>query len=265
LQAYRVNHPPNWRLELPPLDAHFVGLHMSFPCEMESRWRGLTERRRWVPGEVMIMSANQESTWDWTGGLDELHVLLDPRALAEAASEVSDLPVHLIDGCGILDPVISEIAFQIATELANPDVSSPLFDQSAATALITRLLQDYSTLRNPQRLQRIDISPHKLRAALEYIDTHLDDDVKLGDIAAAAGMSPYHFARGFRKAVGRPPHRYILALRVDRARDLLRNTSDEIATVARKAGFSTQSHFTSVFRNQYGVTPSRYRQLVVGS
>jgi AraC family transcriptional regulator len=261
LQVLRVHHPPKWRLELPPLDSHYIGVHMSGPCRMASRWQGPTQHRRWIPGEVMIMSAQQESTWEWNGNLDELQMLLDPQALAQAAAEVTDQPVHLADGLGILDPIISEIAFRTTVELGDPNSSSSLFGDCAATALITRLLQNYSTLRHPERLQRLDISPHRLRTALEYIDTHLDEDLKLEDIAAVVKMSPYHFARGFRKAMGRPPHQHLLTLRMDRARDLLRNTSEEISTIAARVGFSSQSHFSYVFRNQSGMTPTHYRQL----
>jgi AraC family transcriptional regulator len=260
LHVCRFLHPVIWRVDLPPINMHYIGMHVSGRCDMTSHWRGVTMRRRWIPGEIMIMSANQPSTWEWKGAFDELHVYLEPAALEAAAAEVSDRPVQLLDGVGIIDPVISVLASQATAELSSPDSPAPLFAECATTTLITRLLERYSTLRNKDTLHRLDISPHRLRAALEYIDTHLEHDLKLEDIAAAANMSPFHFARGFRKAMGRPPHRYVLALRIDRARTLLRRTSDEVAVVARRVGFSSQSHFGVVFKKQCGLTPNQYRQ-----
>jgi AraC family transcriptional regulator len=260
LHVCRFLHPATWRVDLPPISMHYVGMHVSGVCEMTSRWRGVTMRRHWTPGEIVIISANQPSTWAWKGAYDEQHLYLEPAALEAAAAAVSDRPVQLLDGVGIIDPVIALVATQAAAELSSAGPAAPLFGEGATTALITRLLERHSTLRNKDTLYRLDISPHRLRAALEYIDAHLEHDLKLEDIAAAANMSPFHFARGFRKAMGRPPHRYALALRMDRARTLLRRTSDEVAVVARRVGFLSSSHFGVVFKKQCGITPNQYRQ-----
>jgi len=255
----RILHPPRWRVELPPLNAHYIGLHMSGPCEMVGRLQGLTRRQRWTPGEVMIMSAGQSSTWEWNNALDELQLYLDPQMFTSAAAEISDRPVELLDGLGIIDPVISTIALQVSADLIVTNPTAPLLNECAAASLITRLLTQYSTLRDRNAVQRLDISKPRLRTALEYIDIHLDEDLKLGDIACAAGMSPFHFARGFRKVMGQPPHRYLLMRRVDRARNLLTRTTDDIMTIARQVGFASQSHFSAVFKRHCGMTPSQYR------
>jgi AraC family transcriptional regulator len=79
-------------------------------------------------------------------------------------------------------------------------------------------------------------------------------------MAAVARLSSYHFARQFRAATGLPPHQFVLARRVDRARQLLQGGDDSpLAQVAARAGFSDQSQFTRHFKRLVGVTPGRFR------
>jgi AraC family transcriptional regulator len=264
LQAYRFRNPPRWRLELPALDSHFIVAHLSNPCEMSSRWCGIVRRHRSVPGNIMIMSTQHESAWDWVGAIDELHLFLDPEVLATAAHEVSERPVSLVDGLGIIDPAVTDIALRLIAELASPGLCSRFFGESMAHALALQLLRRHSTLRAERSLERLDIPTHRLRAAIDYIEEHLGEDLSLAAIAGAAHMSSFRFARGFRKAMGRAPHRYVVARRIERAKELLGRTDQSIGDVARSVGFATQSHFTLVFNRNCGMTPNNYRRSLRG-
>jgi AraC family transcriptional regulator len=260
LHAYRLANPPRWQLDLPPIDHHFIVAHLSNPCQMSTRWNGLARRSRSVPGNIMIMSANQGSFWEWNGEIEELHIFLDPEILDAAAQEIGDRPIHLLDGIGIIDMAILDIALKINSELAQPGIAAQLFAQSMTHALALQLLRRHSTIGAHDRLERLDIPAHRLRAALEYIEAHLSEDVSLDAIAAAANLSTFRFARGFRKATGQPPHQYVIGRRLERAKDLLRTTDQAIAEVARRVGFATQSHFTAVFSKRCGLPPKRYRE-----
>jgi AraC family transcriptional regulator len=79
-------------------------------------------------------------------------------------------------------------------------------------------------------------------------------------MAAVTRLSPYHFARQFKAATGSPPHQYVIARRVERAKHLLEGGGDfSLAHVAARAGFSDQSVFTHHFRRIVGVTPGQFR------
>jgi AraC family transcriptional regulator len=79
-------------------------------------------------------------------------------------------------------------------------------------------------------------------------------------MAAVARLSPYHFARQFKAATGLPPHQYVIARRVERAKQLLQaGTGHSIAEVAARAGFSDQSQFSRHFKRLVGVTPGQFR------
>ena len=100
-----------------------------------------------------------------------------------------------------------------------------------------------------------------LRAVVAYVEDHLDNGLSLEQMAAAAHLSVYHFARQFKAATGLPPHQYVILRRVERAKQLLQSGSFSLAEVAAHAGFSDQSQFTHHFKRLVGVTPGRFRRL----
>jgi len=79
------------------------------------------------------------------------------------------------------------------------------------------------------------------------------------ELSALVHMSPYHFARLFKRSTGVPPHRFLVRRRIDAARALLAAQTAPIAEIAQLVGFRTPSHFTTTFRRVTGMTPSAYR------
>jgi AraC-like DNA-binding protein len=82
----------------------------------------------------------------------------------------------------------------------------------------------------------------------------------LAQMAAAAHLSAYHFARQFKRATSLPPHQYVILRRVERAKQLLQaGIALSLAEVALRTGFSDQSQFTHHFKRLVGVTPGQFR------
>ena len=98
-----------------------------------------------------------------------------------------------------------------------------------------------------------------LQMVLNYIDANLDADLSLEALAGLAGVLTHQFARAFKKTTGEPPHHYVLSRRIDAARELLRSTENSISDVAYATGFSSQSHMTTTFKRELGVTPAQVR------
>jgi AraC family transcriptional regulator len=105
-----------------------------------------------------------------------------------------------------------------------------LFADTMARALALALLRRRSTARLADAHRRMFMTPRQLRAAIDYIESHLGQNLSLESLR-----------------------------RIERAKELLRSQRREIADVANLVGFSTQSHFTSVFHRQCGITPKRFR------
>lgn len=100
----------------------------------------------------------------------------------------------------------------------------------------------------------------RMLRALEKIESSLDGPLGLGDVAAAANLSPYHFARLFRVTYGLSVMSYVRRRRLSRAADLLANEQHSILDVAIACGFGSHEAFTRTFQRQFGISPSSYRR-----
>jgi AraC family transcriptional regulator len=130
---------------------------------------------------------------------------------------------------------------------------------SFATALLTK-----HTL-SPVRLSyRGGLSRAKLRQVTEFIQDNLSGNLTVADMANLVQMGPCHFARAFKESTNMPPHQFVLRRRIERALQMLKETQVNLASVAYELGFSSQGHFSTVFRKAAGVSPSEYRQDVIG-
>jgi AraC family transcriptional regulator len=115
------------------------------------------------------------------------------------------------------------------------------------------------------RPNRPDINPavpRAVTAAVAFIDENYQHDISLGDIAASAHLSPYHFARTFKKSLGVTPHQYLVQVRVNSARSLIASgaSAGSLAEIASAVGFADQSHLTRHFKRVFGKTPRQLRQ-----
>jgi transcriptional regulator GlxA family with amidase domain len=114
-------------------------------------------------------------------------------------------------------------------------------------------------VRRLDRLPGRGLSSQVLRRTIEYVEENLAGDLSLAEIAGAANMSPRHFSRLFKEAVGLPPHRYVVERRVERAKELLLGTDLPIAEVVRGVDFSSQSHLHFHVKRLLGATPASLR------
>jgi transcriptional regulator GlxA family with amidase domain len=89
---------------------------------------------------------------------------------------------------------------------------------------------------------------------------NLDKDISIAQLASECGVSSSHFARAFKQATGRPPHRWLLERRVETAQALLLNSQASLDEIARACGFSDQSHLARAFKRIVGTSPRAWRR-----
>src|ERR1700710_2147705 len=98
-----------------------------------------------------------------------------------------------------------------------------------------------------------------LQRAKDLADARYADRLEVADLARAAGLSPAHFSREFRRAFGETPHQYLLTRRLERAAALLRNTDRSVADICFAVGLQSVGSFTTSFGRTFGISPTAYR------
>jgi AraC family transcriptional regulator len=100
----------------------------------------------------------------------------------------------------------------------------------------------------------------RLQNSINFIESNLDNTVKLEDLAKIACYSPYHYHRVFKQAVGQTPVDYLRKRRLARSAQELACTDERIVDIALKYQFSSQESFTRAFTHEYGISPAKFRK-----
>lgn len=160
------------------------------------------------------------------------------------------------------DPMVAQALDAIWHELALGDDTSSLFVEHAVAAVLARLARLAGESR-PERPPHHGLTARQCARVIGYMRDNLAHRLPLTELAALVDLSPWHFARAFRARHGMPPHRYLVHLRLERARDLLARSSLSVTEIAAATGYSSQ-HFARRFRRQIGCTPTAYRHRTRG-
>jgi len=135
-------------------------------------------------------------------------------------------------------------------------IERSLAHQAHVAELLLSLFTAYG--RPPLVAREIGDEKPIVSRAKDYLADHLCETVRLPEVAAAVGLSPFYFLRAFKRSTGMPPHAYLNQLRLERARALLR-AGESAAQTAAALCFVDQSHLTRRFKAAFGVTPGQYR------
>jgi DNA-binding GntR family transcriptional regulator/AraC-like DNA-binding protein len=118
----------------------------------------------------------------------------------------------------------------------------------------------YAVELGSERKYRGGLSPARLRRVTALMHAKIEDELSLEEMAESAELSTTHFSHMFRKSTGVSPHQFVLRLRVERAKEMLRAVEARVLDVAVACGFKTQQHFARVFRRLCGASPTEYRE-----
>jgi AraC family transcriptional regulator len=218
------------------------------------------------PGKLCTLPAGHESSWVINGEIRLAHLYVSPEQFALGCITLLDREpreLQLREDTFFDDPLQVE-RFHRLIHLDWNEPAERLLGTSLAHELLSHTLLSQVGLRDGLRVKG-GLAPHLRRQLVEFIEQHLADPLSLGQLAGLCALSEYHFARMFRESFGLPPHQYLLARRLDHARQLLRSTRQPLGQIALTCGFASASHFTNRFRQVVGATPGEYRLAFVGT
>ena len=163
------------------------------------------------------------------------------------------------------DQKLERIMAEFVSELAAEKPGKEIVLRALVEQVLVNILRNYSTpkLSEELELSRVGLVDRRIRRSVELMHTQLDQDLTLKALAAASYLSPFHFARLFKKLTGSSPHNYLAGIRAMRAQLLLADTDLSVAEVGARVGYLSSSHFTKAFRTATGATPREFRRGLV--
>jgi AraC family transcriptional regulator len=226
-------------------------------CEPRTRINRPTPRDRYDAGHSTFIPPNVD-VWgyaiDSTRSVRDIRIRFDYGLITRLFPEEVDSTRWNEPLLLLYDDRITQCAELLAKE-CDADGESPIYGESLITALLAVLFT--SEQRGPKVAQS-GLARWQLRRAVEYIEAHLIEDIRLSELATVTGLSSSHFARAFKVSMGLTPHRWLVEQRIHRAKRLMTKNAKPISVAANLAGFATQSHFTKAFRRVTGTTPGHW-------
>ena len=211
-------------------------------------------------GDIVVSPANISHSSCWDEEISFTLLFFEPELMARAAYEFIDPSrIELLPHFAQPDPVIYEIGQSLMAQLQSDRQVSQIYADSVTLFLASHLLEHYCINKSSIKEQNDVLPQQDLRQVVDYVDTHLDRNLGLTELANLVCMSHYHFARLFKKSLGVSPHQYLIKRRIDRVTYLLASTNLGIAEIAELTGFSSHSHLCLTFRKHLSVSPDRYR------
>ncbi len=163
------------------------------------------------------------------------------------------------------DHKLDDLLGTFTSELVAEKPGREIVMRALVEQVLVQILRNYSTTRRSDELElsRVGLIDRRIRRSVELMHLQLDQNLSLKSLAAASYLSPFHFARLFKKLTGTTPHNYLAAIRTNRAQLLLADTDLSVNAISARVGYLSASHFTKAFRLATGTTPREFRKALI--
>lgn len=244
-------------------DEHTICLSLApRPVRLLQIKGGRTHAGLYGKGDISLTPAKMPFFARWDSDDHYMQIRITSRFIQSVARETIDInsePLELLPEWRTRDPHIESIGMLLLAELKQKNLGRRLYIESLANVLAVHLLRQYAAPKRRLSIYEGGLPERQVLLVLEYINEHLNQDIKLADLAALLSMSQFHFSHLFKQSIGTAPYQYLLQQRVERAKQLLKQTDQSIMDIALECGFSSHSHLSKQFRQFTGMTPKAYR------
>ena len=155
------------------------------------------------------------------------------------------------------DARLIALAELIAAECESPDPLHDLYGDGLTLSLLLAILR----VPPPEESRRrTKLAQWQLRRVIDYIEENCSRNIRLEELAGLAGLSQSYFSHAFKASTGLPPHQWQMRARMSRVKTLLLKRSMSLTEIAAETGFADPAHFTRMFRQHVGTSPSAWRR-----
>lgn len=227
---------------------------LDYEVDGRPRWSGTLQH-----GAANLLRAGEQARGIWHGSGQVLHVYLPHELLVDVAEQIGRPTFEPADPCSRVDAQLRALASIVMDRIGQRDPLVQLEIDTLGIMACAQLLRSSSTMQSVnERTGRL--GAWQTKRAISFLMEHIESDIGLKDIAAHVGLSPYHFNRTFKRTVGVSPHRYLLLRRIERAKELLVQSTMTIGEVAARVGYDDPNQLARLFRQELHISPSGYRR-----
>ena len=244
-------------------DRHTVFISLSQrPLEYLQIQDGVTYNGLYRPGEILITPANVPLFVRWKGQENCLQIQIKTEFFHNIAQETINVDSNLFQlmpQFQVIDSRLQGITKMLFEECQQEISNNQLYLDSLANILAVNLVRHHGTTKPVVPVYQGGLSPYQLSQVFDYVDAHLDQNIKLENLAKLLDLSQFHFSRLFKQSLGLSPYQYLIEQRIERAKQLLKETNQSILDIALNCGYNSHSHLSKQFRQVTGMTPKAYR------
>lgn len=234
----------------------------------ESHWLVLNDRQRYTITIDSIKPVKTFCLFFERGFVEDIHRVHGTpcRALLDTPQPTQPRSLEFFPRIEPPSSALSKLLTSFYQELALGPTNKTDWDLNflrAGELLVSTqpdMLKALARLPAIRKSTRIELYQRLLRGR-DFLLSSLSEPIQLKDMACAACLSPFHFHRSFTRAFGETPHRYLTRYRLERAARLLRQTDLTVTEVCLANGFDSVSSFSTLFRRQYGMAPSKFSKI----
>lgn len=204
-------------------------------------------------GMGWLVPANVDLKARWEDDVDFLSIHISESAIRRLNN--GELPMFEAKE-QFSDPTLVHMALNLHESALEQDTVQKMYRDTMMFALVAHVNRVYGGAKPEPTVSPID---PRLQRAINMVEDKFAENLSLEQLASEAAMSPFHFARSFKRATGLPPHKFLASKRIERAKQLLKTTTLPIMEIAFRVGYEDVSHFTDFFRRMTGGTPGEFR------
>lgn len=241
----------------PPGDTYLLTAPVHGAPYVECDFAGFALRRRTYPGDFIVQHLKDGVSGFADGAVTVQITAIDGPWLRQLVGEAIDGATPDWEAAAVSpwrSDFLSSLLDRLWSRLDDGgDGGQAWVDQASILAV-----QTLAERLAPAARKTSDASPlpaAQMRRVHDFIETHFGETIGVAELAAAADLSPYHFSRRFKAAMGVSPHRFLIRRRLDHARKMIAEGALPLSAIAPLCGFSSQAHMTTAFRAHFGRTP----------
>ena len=238
----------------------FLSDYPAFDLSIDGRVMRIKPARA---GEFHLHDLSLEIIAHFLHSFDAIYFYI-PRAILDSVTDEYGMSrletLHTAPGDMVQDAVVQDLSISLLPSLQRIEHANRLFMDHIGMALLVHLAQTYGHVKAAPAIDG-KLAPWRQRRAEEMIVARLDGRISLEELSGECDLPRSEFVRAYRRTTGRPPHRRLLELRIERACSLLLETNLPLANVAAMSGFADLNHFTRIFTKAMSVTPEKWRRI----